>query len=76
MSTVYQLYSTLLNDRLTTFLEKENLVVEKQNGFGKGRACIDHIYTVCTIVRNRLQENTPTFVCCCKYVVVFKTLLT
>ena len=30
----------------TTFLEKENLLVEKQNGFRKERACIDHIYSV------------------------------
>ena len=63
MSTVYKLYSTLLNDRLTTFLEKEK---EKKktywlsNRMGSIREeSVLIIFTVCTIVRNRLQENMP-----------------
>ena len=63
MSTVYKLYSTLLNDGLTTFLEKEK---EKKktywlsNRMGSIREeSVLIIFTVCTIVRNRLQENTP-----------------
>ena len=63
MSTVYKLYSSLLNERLMEFLEKEHLLVEEQNGFRKARACIDHIYTVCTIVRNRLKINKSTYAC-------------
>lgn len=44
-------------------MEKEQLLVEEQNGFRKARACIDHIYTVCAIIRNRLKINKPTFAC-------------
>ena len=63
MSTVYKLYSSLLNERLMEYLEKEQLLVEEQNGFRRARACIDHIYTVCTIVRNRLKVNKSTYAC-------------
>lgn len=63
MSTVYKLYSSLLNERLMTFLEKQHVLVEEQNGFRKARACIDHMCTVCRIVRNRFQNNKSTFAC-------------
>lgn len=63
LSTVYKLYSSILNERLTTFLEKINMLVEEQNGFRKGRACIDHIYTVCTVISNRLRKGLHMFVC-------------
>ena len=63
LSTVYKLYSSILNDRLMAHLEKRNLLVDEQNGFRKDRACIDHLYTLCTIVRTRLVKRKPTFAC-------------
>ena len=63
LSTVYKLYSSVLNNRLVNFLEQNNKLEEEQNGFRKGRACLDHIYTVTTVVRNRLKLRKHTFGC-------------
>ena len=52
MSTIYKLYSYLLNKRLMEFVKNEQFLVEEQNGFRRYRACIGHIYTVTTIIRN------------------------
>lgn len=37
--------------------------MDEQNGFGKAHACVDHIYTLCSLVRSRIQDNKPTFAC-------------
>lgn len=64
MSKVYKLYSSILNERLTSFIEITNMLAEEQNGFTKGRACIDHIlYTTCTVISNTLKKGLHTFVC-------------
>ncbi|XP_049903768.1 uncharacterized protein LOC126392428 [Epinephelus moara] len=41
ISTVYKLYSGLLNNRLNDFLESRGVMVDEQNGFRENRACID-----------------------------------
>lgn len=63
LSTVYKIYSGILNARLTAFLETTEYLVDEQIGFRKHRACIDHIYSVSTTVRTRLTENKSTFIC-------------
>ena len=63
ISTVYKLYSGVLNDRLSNYLETYGVLVDEQNGFRKNRACIDHIYTITSVVRARLQEGKNTFAC-------------
>ena len=63
LSTVYKLYSSVLNKRLTDYLELNNVLVDEQNGFRKNRACIDHIFVISSIVRARLEEGKSTFVC-------------
>ena len=63
ISTVYKLYSTILNERLMLYLEKEGLLVEEQNGFRKSRSCLDHIFVSSTIITNRISENTLTYSC-------------
>ena len=61
LSCVYKLYSGILNQRLLNYLETSGFLAEEQNGFRKGRSCIDHIYSLSTIVYSRLQEGRPTF---------------
>ena len=63
ISNVYKLYSSLLNNRLTDHFERSGFLVDEQNGFRKSRSCIDHIYSVTTIVRARLQEKKSTYTC-------------
>ena len=50
LSSVYKLFSSVLNNRLTEFIEYEQLIVEEQNGFRKGRACIDHVFSLTSVI--------------------------
>ena len=40
-----------------------NLLSDTQNGFRAGRSCIDHIFSLITILRNRKLSNKETFLC-------------
>ena len=59
---LYKLYSCILNDRLSTFLEDNAIYVDEQNGFRKGRSCEEHIFTLTSILRNRICTKKSTFV--------------
>ena len=61
MCCVAKLYSRILNSRLQKFLETNKLLVEEQNGFRASRSCIDHIFVLCTILRNRKLSGQETF---------------
>ena len=61
LSVVSKLYSSLLNKRLLSYLETENMLVDEQNGFRPKRSCEDHVYTACTVIRNRLLKKKSTF---------------
>ena len=63
ISTVYKLYSGILNNRLNNYLETHGLLVDEQNGFSKSGACIDHIYVISSVVRASLQVGENTFAC-------------
>ena len=61
MCCVAKLYSKILNTRLQKFLESNKILVEEQNGFRASRSCIDHIFVLCTILRNRKLSGKETF---------------
>ena len=61
MCCVAKLYSSILNRRLQSFLEKNNILVEEQNGFRASRSCIDHILVLCSVLRNRKALGLSTF---------------
>ena len=63
MSCIAKIYSCVLNRRLQNHLNTNNLLSDSQNGFRAGRSCIDHIFSLVTILRNRKQENKQTFLC-------------
>ena len=63
MSTVAKVFSHIMNERLVRYLENNNLLSEEQNGFRCLRSCLDHIYSLCTILRNRKLMNLDTFLC-------------
>ena len=58
---VAKIYSSILNKRLQKFLESNNILAEEQNGFRAGRSCIDHIFVMCTVLRNRKLLGFDTF---------------
>ena len=63
LSHVYKIFTGLLNKRLTNYLESTGRLADEQNGFRKGRSCIDHIYALTSIIRNRKLSNKSTYCC-------------
>ena len=61
VSCVSKIFTAVLNNRLKRFLEDDHLLADEQNGFRKGRSCLDHIYVLSTIVKKRQIRNESTF---------------
>jgi len=61
LSCIYKLYTSILNNRLAQFNDTQNLIADEQNGFRRDRSCLDHIFTLSTIIRNRKNQNLSTF---------------
>jgi hypothetical protein len=58
LNTCYKIYSRLLNNKLKTFAEQFPL--ECQNGFRKGRTCIDGVFTLKLLIERRREFNLET----------------
>ena len=56
-------FSYILNKRLLNYLEKNNILVEEQNGFRKNRSCQDHVFLLHTLVDARLSQKKSVFGC-------------
>ncbi|MCP3932899.1 MAG: reverse transcriptase family protein [Bacteroidetes bacterium] len=63
LSNIYKLYASIINKRLSTYLEANKKIVEEQNGFRKLRSCIDHIFTLTCVIRNRKLQGKDTYAC-------------
>ena len=61
MCCISTLYSSILNRRLQSFLEKNKILAEEQNGFRTSRSCVDHLLVLCSILRNRKSLGLSTF---------------
>ena len=62
-SFVAKTYCRILNSRLRDYLEANGALCDEQNGFRPGRNCQDHIFTLTTIIENRLLNKMDTFAC-------------
>ena len=58
-----KVFCAVLNNRLSDYLETNNLLVEEQNGFWHDRSCQDHLFTVYNLVESRKLSSLQTFVC-------------
>lgn len=56
----YKLYCSVLNFRLTSWAESNDILSDNQNGFRKGRSTIDHATSLSNIIetRNFLRKST------------------
>lgn len=63
LSTLYKIYSGVLNSRLITFLETHNIYADEQNGFRPGRSCTDHLYVLNTVIRHKFAKKESVFAC-------------
>ena len=57
-----KIYCSVLNARLTSWLEANDQLCDEQNGFRRGRSCEDHIYTLHTVVNDRKISRQSTYV--------------
>ena len=51
----------LLSNIILFYCELCNILVDEQNGFRKNRSCNDHIFSLSSIIRNRVNNGKPTF---------------
>ena len=58
LSIVGKIYTSILNSRITDFIERSNSLLDEQAGFRKGRSTVDQLYILTEIIRNR---KSPTF---------------
>lgn len=62
LSTIYKMNSSTLNNRLVSYLEDNNLIVDEQNGFRRERSCADHVFTLNSIIHVRgVHRSTKSF---------------
>ena len=62
LSTVYKLFSSLLNIRIIKCAEVNYLFAEEQNGFRSKRSCEDHVHVLSSIIRQRKARRLSIYV--------------
>ena len=62
LSCVFKIYTGILNCRISQYYENNGLINEEQNGFRKGRACIEHSYVLASLIRNTKNCVLSTYV--------------
>ena len=60
-SSVYKLYCSVINERLTKWAESKNIITDEQNGFRKKRSTTDHISSLTSIIYIRKKLKMSTF---------------
>ena len=62
LSTVYKLYTGILNSRIVSPMETEDIYADEQNGFRPKRSCSDHLFTITSVISNRKSSGQATYV--------------
>ena len=57
-----KVFSSILNKRLTVFIESNNILPEEQAGFRRGYSTIDHIFTLYAMVSKCFAKNRKLYV--------------
>jgi hypothetical protein len=74
ISTVCKIYSFIINKRITSFLEDNNVLHDEQNGFRALRSCMDHLYVLSAVVKHRLSKKLPTYGCFVDFTKAFDSI--
>ena len=61
LPTIAKVYSALLGGRVGRLQESSGKLVNEQNGFHQKRSCVDHIFTLCDLLRIKKGNNEETF---------------
>ena len=62
-SCVAKAFCKVLNNRLSLYLETNNVLHEEQNGFRKQRNCQDQIFSLYCLIENRKLDKLDTYAC-------------
>ena len=60
-SAVYKVYCRILNDRLNSYVETNNILVDEQNGFRKKRGTVDQVSSLVNIIETRKKCKLSTY---------------
>ena len=60
---IAKVYSFVLDCRVKKHLTLNDLLCDTQNGFRARRSCVDHIFSLITILRNFKSQNKQIFLC-------------
>ena len=55
------IYNSVFNNRLWHYCNILVIKVDEQNGFRKEWSCIDHIFVLSSIIKNRLNSKLSTY---------------
>lgn len=58
-----KVYADILNTRFCTWIDDNDIVVDEQNGFRRNRSCLEHIYSLYSVINKRKQQKLSTYVC-------------
>ena len=58
-----KIYCNILNHRLSSWLENNNILCDEQNGFRRGRSCEEHIHLLYTVLNDRKISKKSSYVC-------------
>ena len=58
-----KIYADILNIRLSKWIEDNNHLVDEQNGFRHNRSCMEHIYSLYSVVNKRKLDRQFTYAC-------------
>ena len=62
-SCVYKIYSSVLNARLNAYLESHHKIHDSQNGFRKKCGTVDHLYSLLSMVKDKINRKEPVYAC-------------
>ena len=60
---VYKIYSSVLKARLNTYLESHDKIHNSQNGFRKKHGTIDHLYSLTSMVKDKIDRKESVYAC-------------
>ena len=58
-----KLFTLILNDRLTTFLEERNILKPNQIGFRKGYMTSDHVFVLNSMINSYIRKGKKIYGC-------------
>ena len=74
ISTVGKLFTGLINKRISTFIETNDLLVDEQNGFRAKRSCEDHIFALSSILNATKAKKLDTYACFVDFMKAFDSV--